>query len=299
MTSRKQDEPSRQLPDPRALLRRYGIRPRKGLGQHFLVDRRYLGRIIRAADLSSDDVVIEIGPGLGVLTVALAEEARTVIAVEVDADMRTVLADLLPDHANVRVVAANILETSTAELTRRDLQATPGRNRGLKIVANLPYYITSAVLRHLLQSPVKPESMVVMVQREVAERITAAPGDMSLLALSVQLYASARRIAAVPREAFYPRPKVDSEVVHLGVREQLPVEMPSGGEATLFRVMKAGFAQKRKQLRNSVAAGLAIDRETCAAALQTVHIDPRRRAQTLSLGEWSALTRELDQRGLL
>lgn len=292
-------ELSSSLPDPRSLLRRYGLRPRKALGQHFLVDRRYLGRIVSAARLRTDDVVVEIGPGLGVLTLALADRAAIVIAVEVDADMRAALADIVDDRANIEIVAADILSVDTLELVGRVSQPRVGRNEGLKVVANLPYYITSAVLKHFLESPIKPELMVVMVQREVAERIMAEPGDLSLLALGVQLYAEPSRVASVPREAFYPRPKVDSTVLCIRVRARPSVELPAGGEKQLFRVARAGFSQKRKQLRNSIAAGLAIERQACAEALEAARVDPTRRAQTLTLHEWSAVSRELAERGLL
>jgi 16S rRNA (adenine1518-N6/adenine1519-N6)-dimethyltransferase len=276
-----------ELERPSALLKKHGVRPRKGLGQHFLVSRAHLARIVGAADLTDADVVLEVGPGLGVLTDALARRAGRVVAVEVDPGMRRILDETLVQHRNVVVVPTDILRADLHELIGAEPE--PARmERGYKVVANLPYNITSAVLRHVLESPVKPELAVVMVQKEVAERILAEPGDMSILAVAVQFYASPSHVTSVPAGAFHPRPKVDSSVLRLDTYAEPPVEVDD--VSLFFRVVRAGFGQKRKQLRNSLSAGLATKPATAAAMLQAAGIDPQRRAQTLSLEEWSALT---------
>lgn len=274
--------------DPRSLLRRYGLRPRKGLGQHFLADPGALGRIVDAAELAPSDVVLEVGPGLGVLTDALARGAGRVVAVEVDPMMRAVLADVLAGRHNVEVVAADVLDVEPADLLGLGPGAA-GRQDGYKVVANLPYHITSAVLRHLLEARVRPEIAVVMVQREVADRILAEPGRMSILAVAVQLYARPSRVATVLAGAFYPRPKVDSAVVRLDVYPEPRVAVADA--APFFRVVRAGFGQKRKQLKNSLAAGLRLGASDAAAALAAAGIEATRRAETLAIEEWAVLAR--------
>lgn len=280
------------MTDPRAVMRRFGIRPRKSLGQHFLVDRSYLAAIIEAAEVMPDDLVLEIGPGLGVLTEALAARVGRVVAVELDPEMRRVLADVLAPCTNVDLVAADILDVAPGDLLE-GLDPTEA-GRPYKVVANLPYNITSAVLRHLLEARHPPVRAVVMVQREVAERILAEPGDMSILAVAVQFYATASSVTDVPAQAFYPRPKVQSRVLRLDVRPEPAV--PVADPAAFFRTVRAGFGQKRKQLKNSLAAGLDIGTAEAVVALEAAGIDPTRRAQTLDLTEWARLTAALDAR---
>jgi 16S rRNA (adenine1518-N6/adenine1519-N6)-dimethyltransferase len=272
--------------DPREVLRRHGLQPRKGLGQNFLVDRRALERIVAAADLAPHDTVLEVGPGVGQLTRLLSEAAGRVVAVELDRQMVAVLRQELADRPNVQIVEADILEVDPGALAA---------GRPYKVVANLPYYITSAALRHLLEAQPPPSLLVVTVQQEVAERITAAPGEMSLLAVSVQFYGRPRRVARIPAGAFYPPPKVDSAALRIDVYppEERPVQVDD--VEGFFRVVRAGFGQRRKQLRNSLAAGLRLDSGQVEAALERAGIDSRRRAETLSLAEWAALARELGE----
>ncbi|HEX5632743.1 MAG TPA: 16S rRNA (adenine(1518)-N(6)/adenine(1519)-N(6))-dimethyltransferase RsmA, partial [Gemmatimonadales bacterium] len=283
-------EPAPAVARPSELLARHGVRPNKRLGQNFLVDRAHLGRIVAAAELTRDDVVLEIGPGMGVLTTALAAQAGHVVAVEIDPGMRAVLDETLGADPRVTVVAADILEVAPGELVSGPLGLPPG-TAGVaphyKVVANLPYYITSAILRHVLEAPLKPSRVVVMVQREVADRMCARPGDMSLLAVAVQYFAVPRRVAIVPAGAFHPRPKVDSAVVALDVHASPPWDVPS--ERTFFDVARAGFGQRRKQLRNSLAAGLGVGAAEAAAWLEGAGIAPDRRAETLAMAEWAAL----------
>lgn len=239
-----------------------------------------------AADLGPADTVLEVGPGLGVLTDALARSAGRVVAVELDPGMRTVLSQVLGAHANVAIVAADILEVEPADVLALPPGAC-GTWPSYKVVANLPYQITSAVLRHLLEARVRPERAVIMVQKEVAERILAAPGAMSVLAVAVQVYARPSLVSIVPADAFYPAPKVDSAVLRLDTFPEPLValaDLPS-----FFRVVRAGFGQKRKQIKNSLASGLALDPAGALDLLAVAGIEPRRRAETLSLEEWAAL----------
>jgi 16S rRNA (adenine1518-N6/adenine1519-N6)-dimethyltransferase len=276
------------LPDPRAILRAYGLRPNKRLGQHFLIDRAHLARIVAAAELQRSDTVLEVGPGLGVLTAALARGAGRVVAVEVDPGMLHVLRATVGARPNVSLVAADVLKAAPDALIGATA-APPGRLAGYKVVANLPYQITSPCLRHVLAARVQPVLAVVMVQKEVADRILAGPGDLSVLAVSVQFYARPSRVSIVPAAAFYPRPEVDSSVLRLDVHDAPPV--PVEDVAAFFRTVRAGFGQKRKQLRNSLSAGLGIAPAEAAAVLEAAGVDPRRRAETLDLAEWAAVTR--------
>ena len=265
-----------------ALLKRHGLRAEKSLGQNFLQDPFALEAITAAAQIQPRDTVLEIGPGLGSLTRYLAVSAKQVIAVELDRKMIAPLQAVLAPYANVRVQQGDILELSPKDLiTETDYL----------VVANIPYYITSAVIRHLLESDPKPRSIVLTIQKEVAERICAKPGDLSLLALSVQVYGKPRIAARIPADAFFPAPKVDSAVLVIDIypAPQIKPELLN----TFFRLIKAGFSQKRKTLRNSLSAGLHISPSNAAELLTKLNIDPQRRAETLDLTEWSSLAVEI------
>jgi len=261
------------------LLRTHGLRPDKKLGQNFLNDPAYLEKIVAAAEIESDDAVLEIGAGLGSLTRLLAVSAKTVVALELDHDLLPVLRTVLAPHTNVRVVEGDILKLSPADLVARD---------DYLVVANVPYYITSAIFRHLLERAPRPRRIVLTVQREVAERVCAAPGEMSLLALSVQVYGQPTIAARIPAEAFLPTPKVDSAVVRVDLYPQPLIPAPL--LERFFRLAKAGFSQKRKTLRNSLSAGLAISTMEAGQMLERAGVDPQRRAETLSLDEWGKLS---------
>ena len=273
------------------LLRQYGLRPRKRLGQHFLISEAHLKGIVAAAGLTGDDVVLEIGPGLGTLTRQLAAAAGQVVAVELDDGLSPVLEDLFLATPTVTVVHGDILQLSPVDVLSRVTQNRPE----YKVVANLPYYITSAVLRHLLESEQPPQLMVLTVQREVAERICAGPPAMSLLAVSVQFYAEPELVQRIPAGAFTPRPAVDSAVLRLRLRPQPAVAVAN--VARFFRIVRAGFGQRRKQLRNGLAHGLGLPANEVAAALERAGVDPRRRAETLTLVEWGQVYGELEIRG--
>jgi len=277
--------------DVRRLLEQWGLRPSKGLGQNFLVDRAALERIVAAAELTPDDIVLEVGAGLGTLTGRLARDAGHVVAVELDRRLMPVLRSVLADFDNVTLIQGDILALDPAALISAANLQSPIPNPQYKVVANLPYYITSAVLRHLLEASLRPQRMVVTVQREVAERIVAKPGQMSLLAVSVQFYGRPRLLFRIKAGSFYPAPGVESAVVRVDLHATPPV--PVEDTAAFFRVVRAGFAQRRKQLRNGLAAGLGRPSEEVAAKLREAGVDPRRRAQTLSIEEWVRVARVL------
>lgn len=277
-----------------ALLRAHGLRPKKGLGQNFLADPAALARFAAAADLSPQDLVVEVGAGVGHLTRLLAERAGRVLAVELDGELVAILQEELAHIPNVEIVHGDILQLPNPSALLRTGLPIPNLLT-YKVVGNLPYYITSAVLRHFLEEPPRPRLLVVTVQREVAERIVAGPGDLSLLAISVQFYGLPRIVARIPAGAFYPPPQVDSAVLRIDVGEQPAVALPQGvSERDYFRVVKAGFGQRRKTLRNSLSGGLALPPDSVEEALRQAGVDPSRRAQTLSLEEWAGVARMLN-----
>lgn len=279
--------------DPRSLLRQFNIKPKKSLGQNFLADERAAGRIVEAAALSPDDVVLEVGPGLGTLTRQLAAAAARVVAVELDQRLIPVLQHTLAAHSNVELVHGDILRLNPAHVLHAAAADSPFH---YKVVANIPYYITSALLRHLLETDVRPSLMVLTVQEEVARRIVAAPGDMSLLALGVQFYGRPRIVARLKAGSFYPRPKVNSAVIQIDLGPESRPALDVTDVDLFFQLARAGFGQRRKQLRNALAGGLSCPRAEIDAALAQAGIDPRRRAETLTLEEWTALSRAFSAR---
>jgi len=285
---------SGEIADPRTLLHRYGLWPRKSLGQNFLVDPTAPDRIAESADLTREDTVLEVGAGVGTLTAALAARAGRVIAVETDAKLAGVLTTEMGELPNLEIVHGDILALDPVALLRASAgdgdPAQPlwgPRLPHYAVVANLPYYITNAVMRHLLEARLRPSRMVVTVQQEVAERMAAAPGDMSLLAVSVQFYGEPRVRMRLKRGAFYPPPKVGSAVVRIDLYET--PRFPVDNVARFFRIVKAGFAQRRKQLRNTLASGLSLAPTEVEEALHSVGVDPTRRAETLAMDEWGRM----------
>jgi len=262
-----------------SLLRQYGLQPKKSLGQNFLHDPTALIKITQVAGIQTDDTILEIGPGLGSLTRYLALVARQVIAVELDERLLAPLKSVIYGYTNIRLIHADILKLSLSQLLD---------SSGYLVVANIPYYITSALLRHLLEAPFRPRRLVLTVQKEVAARICATPGDMSLLALSVQVYGHPVVLTNIPAGAFYPVPKVDSAVVGIDIYPTPLFSTPVLD--TFFLLIKAGFSQKRKTLHNALSAGLGRKKSEIEFLLHAASIDPRRRAETLSLDEWGVLT---------
>lgn len=266
---------------PKHILSRHNIDPKKSLGQNFLHDDALLSAIVAAASVRPRDTVLEIGAGLGALTRHLAGVAARVVAFELDQRLIPILQEQLSLFPNVEVVHADVLEHDPRALFAGE---------PYKVAANVPYYITGAILEHLLGGEAKPQTMALTVQKEVAERITAEPGDMTLLAVSVQFYGRveiARRISA---GAFWPRPDVDSAILRFVLD---PAARFSPAEETrFFRLVRTGFSQKRKQLQKNLRA-LGLKRRETVALLQSVDIDPRRRAETLSIEEWLRLHKAL------
>jgi 16S rRNA (adenine1518-N6/adenine1519-N6)-dimethyltransferase len=275
----------------RELLDKYGLRLHKGLGQHFLTDPNILRKIVEAAELTPETVVLEIGPGLGTLTRWLTQAAGRVVAVELDEAMVQALRSELGHVPNLQVVHGDILQLDPPALVHNPQSPNLQSPSDYVVVANLPYYITSAALRHVLEAAPPPHRLVLTVQREVAARIVAGPGAMSLLAVSVQFYGRPRLVAKIPAGAFIPPPKVDSAVVRIDTYPSPPVQVSD--TENFFRVVRAGFGQKRKQLRNALAGGLGLSSSEANAALARAGVEPSRRAETLSLEEWAALAREL------
>ena len=262
-----------------SLMRDYGIKPKKGLGQNFLINETYLAKITEAAQIDKNTDVLEIGAGMGNLTRHLAAAARHVTAVELDRQLIPILTKVTREFANVRIVQGDILE-----LPVNDLMDAPG----YVVAANIPYYITSALIRYLLECTAKPSAIVLTIQREVAQRICADAGALSLLALSVQVYGSPRIAARIPSGAFYPVPKVDSAVLAVDLYDQpmIPYKLLD----YFFRLAKAAFTQKRKMLHNALAGAPELNKEKVDLLLSRAGIDPKRRAQMLTIDEWKQLT---------
>jgi 16S rRNA (adenine1518-N6/adenine1519-N6)-dimethyltransferase len=256
----------------------HGIRPNKSFGQNFLIDRSVLNKIIDAAAIEPEDEILEVGAGMGVLTRALAQRAGRVVAVEIEHDMLALLEETTSYYPNVELVARNLLQLDPGEVFAQ---------RPYKLVANLPYYITAPTFRHFLESGNPPHLLVVMVQLEVAQRIVAMPGDLSLLAVSIQFYGQPRIIARVPANAFYPAPKVDSAILRVDIHPQMSLTPPE--RDGFFRVVQAGFSERRKQLHNSLTHGLHYKNELMRSWLASADIDASRRAETLSIEEWLRL----------
>lgn len=265
------------LPVP-SMLRDYGLKAQKGLGQNFLVDETYLEKITRAAEISASDEVLEIGAGLGSLTRHLAAAAGIVVAVEIDGRLFPALKKVTQPFANVRLVQGDIMESRISDLVDRD---------GYKVAANIPYYITSNLIRRLMEASCRPSRVVLTIQKEVAQRICAAPGKLSLLALGVQVFGSPRLAFQIPKGAFFPVPKVDSAALVIDLYPE-PL-IPYDRLETFFLLVKVGFGQKRKMLHNALAGAPGIDHEQAAWMLEDSGIAPDRRAQTLAIDEWSAL----------
>jgi len=285
---RDQNTIDRSSPDAKSQLHRLGTRAKKGLGQHFLVDRGVLEKIISAAELAPSDTVIEVGPGLGILTGELVKKAANVIAIEADSKLASSLQKTFSEIPQLTVLNADVLEIDPGELLKSHAQAID-RRRGYKVVANLPYYIAAPILRHFLEASLKPSLMVVMVQKEVGQRIVAGPGEMSILGISVQLYGQPTIVDYVPAQSFYPRPKVDSAIVRIDVYPRPAVEVAD--IAGFFEIVKAGFSAPRKQIRNSLALGLQLTSAEVVKLLEEAGIAPQRRPETLSLDDWAKLHR--------
>ena len=271
------------------MLRHFDLKARRRLGQHFLIDGEVLQRITSAAELTLTDIILEIGPGLGILTRELARQTGWVIAVELDNKLAATLKQTLASFDNVTIINKDILRIDPATLLSEPKTRFPPATSPYKVVANLPYYITSPVLRHFLEASVKPEMMIVMVQKEVAEAIVAEPGQRSVLSISVQFYGKPRIVSYVPAQSFYPAPEVDSAILRIDLYPQPAVAVAD--EKGFFELVRAGFTASRKQIVNSLAQGSGLPKAEVLTLLNKADIVPQRRAEALTLEEWARLWR--------
>lgn len=266
---------------------RYGFRFTKSLGQNFLVSKHIIDCIMEDSFISQEDLVIEIGPGIGVLTEEAARRAKRVIAIEIDKALIPILEDTLKEYDNVTILNQDVLKTDLEEL----IQNCHAREKGgeVRIIGNLPYYITTPIIMKILEDGVSADSITVMMQKEVADRIKSAPGKKTYGALSVavQYYCTVQQICSAPKEAFVPKPKVDSSVLRLDIRTEHPVALKS--EKLFFTCVKAGFGQRRKTLLNSLTGVAGLSKEAVREILKLAVIDPVRRSETLNLQEFAEL----------
>ena len=259
------------------LLLKYKIRPLKRFGQNFLINRNILKKIITVANLQTKDIVLEIGPGIGTLTQELAKKAKRVIAVEKDPKMIEILKETVENLKNIKVIKGDVLKLSFQFPI------------SYKVVTNLPYYIVSPVIRKFLESKNPPASMILMVQKEVAQRICAKPPNMNLLAVSVQFYAKSKIKSYVPKKSFWPQPKVDGAIIKI-----IPKKPAIKDRNLFFKVVKTGFSQPRKQLINNLSKDLKVDRQKIKNWLLKNKIQPTQRAETLTIEDWLNLTKSFN-----
>jgi 16S rRNA (adenine1518-N6/adenine1519-N6)-dimethyltransferase len=259
------------------ILRKYETLPIKRLGQNFLIDKNILRKIIEAAELSKRDVVLEVGPGIGNLTIELAKKVKKVVAVEKDERMVEILKERLKEEKieNVEIVNEDILKFLPSFKLRRSY----------KVVANIPYYLTSRLIRNLLEAKRRPRLIVLMIQKEVAQRICAKPPKMNLLAVSVQFYAKPKIVSYVSKNSFWPRPKVDSAIIKIEPRET------KFNANLFFKIVRAGFSHPRKQLINNLSRKLGRKKEEIKKLLSQLGISPKKRAEELSIEDWMKLTK--------
>ncbi len=259
------------------ILERYTSKPQKTMGQNFLIDKSTLNKIVKSANLTKDDVVLEVGPGLGTLTKELAINSKRVIAIEKDRTMVEILKETLKEYDNIKILQGDILKFNDYSLLTKNY----------KLVANIPYYLTSPLIRKFLESEHKPKEIILMIQKEVAQRICSTPPNMSLLAISVQFYAHAKIISYVSKNCFWPAPKIDSAIIKIVPnKEALFIE-----SELFFKVVKAGFSHPRKQLSNNLSKSLKIDKSKINEWLLNNKIKFEQRAETLSISDWQSLTK--------
>jgi len=293
--------------DLKTILKKYDLKPNKLLGQNFLIDRAVLEKIIGAADLSKKDTVLEVGPGLGILTEELAKRAGEVIAVEKDKRLVSFLQKRFDRVKNIDILQGDAMKFNSPQPPLK-LRGGEGELYHYKLVANIPYYLTSHLIRKFLEAKNPPREMILMVQKEVAQRICANPPEMSLLAVSVQFYAEPKIMSFVSKKSFWPRPKVDSAIIKITPRNLPPLQrgiegdlktitkilpnppLPKEGTEHFFRIVHAGFSHPRKQLINNLNSDLKIDRAKIAAALKKIGLASEQRAETLSVNDWKKLT---------
>lgn len=274
---------------------KHGFRHSKSLGQNFLSDIHIIEDIVDGSDIEPEDLVIEIGPGMGVLTAAAAERAGKVIAIEIDKKLIPILKETLAEYDNVEVINADIMKTDLTEIVEANRLSDGGK---VRVIGNLPYYITTPIIMKLLEESVPADSITIMMQKEVADRIKAEPGgkDYGALTVAVGFYCTITHVADAPKEVFVPRPKVDSTVIRLDLRKECPVDLTD--QKIFFETVKGGFGQRRKTLLNSLTGVRGLPKPDIADALDAAGIDQKRRAETLSLDEFAAVANEIAIRAL-
>lgn len=268
---------------------KHGFKLSKSLGQNFLTDKGIIDKIVEASDISPDDLVIEIGPGIGVLTAEAAMRAAKVVSIEIDKALIPILKETLREYDNVEIINNDVLKINLNEIVEQNAAVNRQKIAGVKIIGNLPYYITTPIIMKILEDGVRADSITIMMQKEVADRIKAKPGSKTYGAISaaVQYYCTVESVASVPKEVFVPQPKVDSAVLRLDIRKEKPVELLD--ESVFFSCIKSGFGQRRKTLANSMTGVCGLSKEQVLAALDGAGIDPVRRAETLDLTEFAEL----------
>lgn len=269
--------------------KKYNLRPSKSLGQNFLADQNIINGMIEKSDIKKTDLVLEIGPGIGTLTEALCQSGGLVLAVEIDRKMIPILDETLRDYPNKVIIHDDILKTDIHQLIKGIRLPDGTFPTALKVVANLPYYITTPILMKILEDRIPATSLTMMMQKEVANRLTAKPGtkEYGAITLAVQYYSEASKIIQVPRDVFIPRPNVDSTVVLFKVRQGPPVFIKD--EALMFALIKGGFGMRRKTLLNSLVGVADMTKDQVGLALRGAGIDEKRRGETLSLEEFAQL----------
>lgn len=267
------------------IIDRYGFRLTKSLGQNFLVDKNILDKIVSSAEITKEDVVFEVGTGIGTLTYELSQRAKKVVAVEIDKNLIPILEETLSGCDNVTIVNQDILKSDLSELFSKY-----GDSSKVKVVANLPYYITTAIIMKFLESRIPIECFVLMIQKEVADRITASPStkDYGSLTVAIQYYANSKIVARVPKSAFVPPPNVDSCVIKLEAKENRDIGVLD--EQLFFKVVRGSFAKRRKTILNSLSTYEDFDKQTILSALENAQIDFSRRGETLTIDEFAVLT---------
>lgn len=273
------------------IVEKYGFSFKKNFGQNFLVDERVLGKIVSSAEISKDDVVIEVGPGIGTLTQALAKEAYKVVAVEIDTTLVPILGELLSDFNNIEIINEDILKVDVNAIAEKY------PDKKIKMVANLPYYITTPIIMNVLENHIPVESITVMIQKEVAYRMQAKPStkDYGSLSLAVQYYCEPYLVANVPQNCFMPRPNVDSAVIKLTVMDKPQVQV--NNEKFMFEFIKAAFSQRRKTLVNCIFSSgiLTLSKDEMGKMLNSLGYDERVRGESLSLSDYGKITDEAEK----
>lgn len=269
------------------LFEEFGVWPSKSKGQNFLINQNVLEKIVKAANLKNNDYVLEIGPGFGILTEELIKKAKKVLSIELDKRLVYFLKQKFKRENNLEILESDILKIKNNELYKKLV----GEKDDYKLVANLPYNITGAVLRKFLTYKPKPREIILLLQKEVAQRIVSKPPKMSLLSLSVQYYGQPQIIDFVSKESFYPKPEVDSAIIKIELKKNK--NLSEDEEKKFWQLVKIGFSSPRKQLQNNLAAGLKKDKESVKEALKLVKLAPECRAQELDLGQWISLSKNL------